>query len=78
MPTRMVRGRIVLGEEEPAEDAAPGYVVCKEGDVLDSRQTRLLKLFGICMSEFHVELIAYWSAATGEVTDLKKATAMEE
>ncbi|KAG7108242.1 Ribosome assembly factor mrt4 like protein [Verticillium longisporum] len=35
-------------------------------------------LFGICMSEFHVELIAYWSAATGEVTDLKKATAMEE
>ena len=41
--------------------------------MLDSRQTRLLKLFSVCMSEFRVGLLAYWSAATGEVTELEGA-----
>ncbi|RYP72408.1 hypothetical protein DL771_004203 [Monosporascus sp. 5C6A] len=70
VPTRMVRGRVVL--EPPPEGAEgggdAGYVVCREGDVLDSRQTRLLKLFSVCMSEFRVRVRAYWSAATSEVT----------
>ena len=56
VPTRMVKGKVVLGEEEGGEGGE--YVVCKEGDVLDSRQTRLLKMFGVCMSEFRVRLVA--------------------
>lgn len=55
VPTKMAKGKIVLGDEG---DVGEGYVVCKEGDILDSRQTRLLKLFGVCMSEFKVKLVA--------------------
>lgn len=55
VPTRMVKGKVVLGEESGEGE---GYVVCKEGSVLDSRQTRLLKLFGVCMSEFRVKVLA--------------------
>ncbi|RMJ06554.1 Ribosome assembly factor mrt4 [Fusarium euwallaceae] len=72
VPTRMVKGRVVLGDESgEGED----YVVCKEGDILDSRQTRLLKLFSVCLSEFKVKVLAYWSAATSEVTEVN---AMDE
>ena len=72
LPVRMVRGRVVL-EAPPAlaqdsDEWRAGYAVCREGDLLDARQTRLLKLFGVCMSEFRVVVRAYWSAATGEVT----------
>ncbi|KAH8672523.1 ribosomal protein L10-domain-containing protein [Tricladium varicosporioides] len=66
VPTSLTKGKISL--QNP-------YTVCKEGDVLDSRQTRLLKLFGVATSDFTVQLKAYWSAATNEVTDLD---AMEE
>lgn len=55
VPTRMVRGKVVLGEENGEGEP---YVVCKEGDVLDSRQTRLLKLFSVCLSEFKVQIVA--------------------
>ncbi|KAK1637240.1 ribosomal protein L10 [Colletotrichum phormii] len=68
MPTRMVKGRICLGGDDSGE--GEGYTVCKEGDVLDSRQTRLLKLFGICLSEFKVKVLAYWSSASGKVTEV--------
>ncbi|ERT02004.1 mRNA turnover protein 4 [Sporothrix brasiliensis 5110] len=76
MPVRLLRGKVVLeeapeSEEGHANDAAEGYVVCREGQTLDSRQTRLLRLFGICLSEFRIETLAYWSAATGEVTELQ-------
>ncbi|KAG6015764.1 mRNA turnover and ribosome assembly protein [Claviceps lovelessii] len=74
VPTRMVKGKVVLGEESGEGE---GYVVCKEGDVLDSRQTRLLKLFGVCVSEFKVKLLAYWSAASEEVKEVEDTTAME-
>lgn len=57
VPTRMVKGKVVLGGDEEGE-GSEGYVVCKEGDVLDSRQTRLLKLFDACLSEFKVRVIA--------------------
>ncbi|GJN69052.1 60S acidic ribosomal protein P0 [Purpureocillium lilacinum] len=70
VPTRMVKGKVVLGDESGAGE---GYVVCKEGDVLDSRQTRLLKLFSVCLSEFRVKIVAYWSSATGEVTEVDPA-----
>ncbi|EMR64726.1 putative mrna turnover protein 4 protein [Eutypa lata UCREL1] len=74
VPTRMVKGRVVLeaGPEASDADRAEGFVVCREGDVLDSRQTRLLKLFSVCMSEFRVSVRAYWSAAAGEVTVVDK------
>ena len=49
MPTSLTKGKITL--ENP-------YTVCKEGDVLDSRQTRLLKLFGIATADFTVQLLA--------------------
>ncbi|ORY63554.1 ribosomal protein L10-domain-containing protein [Pseudomassariella vexata] len=65
VPTRMVKGKVVLGEEDGSSE---GYRVCKEGEVLDSRQTRLLKLFSVCMSDFTIKVRAYWTAATGEVT----------
>ncbi|KAI1110743.1 ribosomal protein L10-domain-containing protein [Nemania sp. NC0429] len=70
VPTRMVKGRVVLEEAPEGADAddARGYVVCRPGDVLDARQARLLKLFSVCMAEFRVRVLAYWSAATAEVT----------
>jgi hypothetical protein len=68
MPTRMVRGKIVLGEEDGSGE---GYTVCREGETLDSRQTRLLKLFSVCLSEFAVHVRAYWTAASGEVTEVE-------
>jgi len=49
MPTTLVKGKITL--DNP-------YTVCEEGDVLDSRQTRLLKLFGVATAEFTVQLVA--------------------
>ncbi len=58
VPTRMVKGKVVLGDENGEGE---GYTVCKEGQVLDSRQTRLLKLFSVCMSEFRVNVLAYVS-----------------
>ncbi|KAH6680566.1 ribosomal protein L10-domain-containing protein, partial [Halenospora varia] len=61
VPTSLTKGKISLQNS---------YTVCKEGDVLDSRQTRLLKLFGVATSDFTVQLKAYWSAATNEVTDM--------
>lgn len=67
MPTRMVQGRVVCGDEGQIQ----GYTICKEGEVLDSRQTRLLKLFSVCLSEFRVKVVAYWSAASGEVTEVE-------
>lgn len=69
----MVKGKVCLGGDESGEGSAEGYTVCREGQVLDSRQTRLLKLFSVCMSEFRVGLLAYWSAASGEVTELEGA-----
>lgn len=58
LPTRMVKGRVEL--DEPFE-------VCKEGEVLGSGQTTLLKMFGVAMAEFGVEVRAWWVGETGEV-----------
>jgi len=49
MPTRLVMGKVTLNEE---------YTVCEEGDELNSKQTALLKLFGVAMADFKVKLIA--------------------
>jgi mRNA turnover protein 4 len=49
VPSRLGRGMVMLEGE---------YEVCREGQVLDSRQTRLLKLFGVATAEFKVQLVA--------------------
>jgi mRNA turnover protein 4 len=49
VPTRLMKGKVELEND---------YEICKEGDVLDSRQTRLLKMFGVAVAEFSVELLA--------------------
>ncbi|KAK9447096.1 ribosomal protein L10-domain-containing protein [Limtongia smithiae] len=59
VPTNLKNGKIVLDDE---------YSVCEEGDVLDAKQTRLLKLFGIACAEFKVGLVAYW--ADGKVHEV--------
>ena len=59
MPTRLEKGKVMLDQE---------YVLCEEGKELNSNQTALLKLFGIAMAEFKVQVLAYWSAATQDVT----------
>ena len=43
------------------------FQVCKEGEVLGSGQTTLLKRFGIAMAEFRVEVVAWWERDTGSV-----------
>lgn len=59
MPTHLEKGKVVLDVE---------YTVCKEGDVLNSNQTALLKSFGVAMAEFRVMPRAYWSSESGHVT----------
>ncbi|QIW94989.1 hypothetical protein AMS68_000507 [Peltaster fructicola] len=61
MPTRLDKGKVMLD--------AP-YTICKEGKIMSSDQTALLKIFGIATAEFRVRLVAYWSAGSSEVTVL--------
>ena len=68
MPTRLDKGRIMLESE---------YTVCKEGEVLNSHQTALLKIFGVAMAEFRVRVLAYWNSDGGTVTKVDEE-AMEE
>ncbi|KAE8369636.1 ribosomal protein L10-domain-containing protein [Aspergillus caelatus] len=68
IPTRLVKGKVMLeltGDQE-------AFPVCREGEVLDSRQTTLLKMFGVATSEFHVALKACWTRESGEVKILEK------
>ncbi|EYE92975.1 ribosome assembly factor MRT4 [Aspergillus ruber CBS 135680] len=67
VPTRLVKGKVMLELTEGEE----GYVVCREGETLDSRQTTLLKLFGVAISEFHVGLKAQWRN-NGEIKILEQ------
>ena len=53
-------------------DNEEGYVVCKEGETWDSRQTTLLKMFGVATSEFKIDIKAQWDRKTGEVKILEK------
>ncbi|KAK9471508.1 ribosomal protein L10-domain-containing protein [Dipodascopsis tothii] len=57
VPSLLKNGQVVLENE---------HVVCREGDVLDAKQSRLLKLFGIACAEFKIRLLASWG--DGDVT----------
>lgn len=59
MPTQLKNGKIMLGGD---------YTVCKEGDELTGKQTRLLKQFGIAVAEFKIELRAYYDKDSASVT----------
>ena len=49
MPTKLSKGKVVLDSD---------YTVCKEGEILNSHQTALLKLFGVTMAEFKIDMKA--------------------
>lgn len=68
VPTRLIKGKVMLELTEGEE----GYVVCQEGETLDSRKTTLLKMFGVAISEFHVGLKAQWTRSSGEVKVLEE------
>lgn len=68
VPTKLVKGKVMLELNEGEE----GYPVCRKGETLDSRQTTLLKMFGIATAEFRVSMKAHWNRKTGEVTVLEK------
>lgn len=78
VPTRIVKGKVVLEEsgadegemEEDDGEGGNGYVVCRPGDILDSRQTTLLKIFGVRMAEFRIGLKAVWEKASGTVREI--------
>ncbi|KAL1584303.1 hypothetical protein WHR41_06772 [Cladosporium halotolerans] len=67
MPTKLDKGKVICLED---------YAVCKEGKPMNSDQTALLKLFGIATAEFKVQVLAYWSAASGEVEEIEGADAV--
>ncbi|KAN0079205.1 Ribosomal protein L10 domain containing protein [Elaphomyces granulatus] len=68
VPTRLVKGKVML----ELVDGEEGYSVCKEGETLDSRQTTLLKMFGVAIAEFRVDVKAYWSREKEVVTVLEE------
>lgn len=70
VPTKLVRGKITL-------EMDGGYQVCKAGDVLDSRQTTLLKMFGVAVAEFKVAMKARWTKDGGKVEILEQEEQME-
>jgi mRNA turnover protein 4 len=57
MPTQLKHGKVELSSE---------YTVCSVGQTLNSKQTRLLKLFGVACSQFKFNLLAYYDKSNGE------------
>lgn len=52
MPTRLVKGKVVLTEP---------FKVCKKGESLNSKQAQLLKQFGYPCAEFRIKLLGMYS-----------------
>lgn len=70
MPTKLEKGKVVLDAE---------HTIAEEGKEMNSDQTALLKLFGVTMAEFKVQVLAYWSASTQAVTAVEpEVDGMEE
>ena len=69
MPTRLVKGRVELDEE---------FVVCREGEVLGSGQTSLLKTFGVATAKFRVEVVAYYEREGEKVVVVKEGDGIGE
>ncbi|KAI9731029.1 MAG: mRNA turnover and ribosome assembly protein [Cirrosporium novae-zelandiae] len=60
VPTRLVKGTVVLEGEEP-------YVVCEKDKKLEPRQTAILRTIGVEASVFKVGIEAWWEKETGAV-----------
>ena len=73
VPTKIVRGKVILeeiadqDENVMDEDDEGGYVVCRQNDALDSRQTEILKIFGKRMAEFRVGILACYDKDSGSI-----------
>ncbi|XP_068598555.1 mRNA turnover protein 4 homolog [Brachionichthys hirsutus] len=57
LPTALKKGVVTLLKD---------HEVCTEGDVLTPEQARILKLLGIEMAEFKVQIKCMWNSETGE------------
>ncbi|KAK4553870.1 mRNA turnover and ribosome assembly protein [Recurvomyces mirabilis] len=68
MPTRLDKGKVVLDQE---------FTVVEEGREMKSSQTSLLKVFGVAMAEFRVQILAYWGAGSEEVTEVEAGAGVE-
>lgn len=68
MPTRLLAGKVTL--------SAP-YTICTEGQVLDSSQAQLLKLFGLNCAKFKVHLRGFYSKQDSAVSVLMEERADE-
>ena len=76
VPTRIFQGKVVLEETaDPDGMDVEGHVVCNKGDILDSRQTSLLKIFGVQMAEFRMRLVAVFDKAAGTVREVSQRIA---
>jgi len=53
------------------------HIACSAGDVLTVEQAKVLKLFGIMLSEFRVRLLWRWDAKNGKLTQLESSSDME-
>lgn len=73
VPTKIVKGKVFL-EDRPEfsmdVDTADGFEVCKEGDVLEAKQTSILKIFGVRMAEFKMDLQAVYDKESATVKNL--------
>ena len=69
LTTTMNRGVPTLGSP---------HQLCEKGKPLTSEQAQLLKLIGEKMVVFRVQMKARWTAATGEVVQLKGAKLASE
>lgn len=65
LPVQLNKGVIELEQD---------FVVCEDGDVLTVESARVLKLFGVALSEFKVRLLHQWEKSTGEVEALLATT----
>ncbi|MBN3310529.1 mRNA turnover protein 4 homolog [Amia ocellicauda] len=69
LPTALKKGVVTLLKD---------HDVCKDGEVLTPEQARILKLFGIEMAEFSVQIKCMWNSETGEFDKLEDAEEAEE
>ena len=60
VPVRINKGTLFL--ERP-------YVVCEEGDELNSEQCRILKTFGMKLGRFEMEISASYDRKNGKITE---------
>ncbi|KAF7846122.1 hypothetical protein BT93_L5219 [Corymbia citriodora subsp. variegata] len=80
VPTKINKGKVFLEDKpegipvlEMDVDGEEGYMVCKEGQTLDSKQTSILKIFGVRMSEFKMDVRAMFDKDTQSIKEFSAA-----